>query len=119
MQTNLADFIKNSPEGQEAEAILLSLRTGSWVDLYSKHQWLRAQLIWASTKATLFMFLSHGGQPHSMTRRSCEKLIMQRWLRPVDTHGVVAQALHVVASQTASAAARQAQPLPQDEPETV
>ena len=104
---------------EEAEAILLSLRTGSWVDLYSKHQWLRAQLMWASTKATLFMFLSHGGQPHSMTRRSCEKLIMQRWLRPVDTHGVVAQALHVVASQTASAAARQAQPLPQDEPETV
>ena len=104
---------------EEAEAILLSLRTGNWVDFYSRHQWLRAQLIWASTKATLFMFLSHGGQPHSMTKRSCEKLIMQRWLRPVDTHGVVAQALHAVASQTASAAARQAQPEPQDEPETV
>ncbi|MES2189678.1 MAG: DUF1631 family protein [Pseudomonadota bacterium] len=87
----------------EAEAILMRLRTGSWVDLYSRHQWLRAQLIWASTKATLFMFLSHGGQPHSMTRRSCEKLIMQRWLRPVDSRAVVGQALDVV---TANAGAR-------------
>ncbi|WP_421953865.1 DUF1631 family protein [Polaromonas sp.] len=111
----------------EAEAILLGLRTGSWVDLYSKRRWLRAQLIWASSKATLFMFLSHGGQPHSMTKRSCEKLIMQRWLRPVDTQAVVAQALDAVASEVAA----QAPPLrqgsnaflpsaaPQDEPATV
>ena len=97
----------------------MSLRTGSWVDLYSKHRWLRAQLIWASTKATLSIFLSHGGQLHSMTKRSCEKLIMQRWLRPVDTHGVTAQALHAVASQTASVAARQTQPEQQQETETV
>jgi hypothetical protein len=86
----------------EAEAILFGLRTGGWVDLYSKRRWLRAQLIWASTKATLFMFLSHGGQPHSMTKRSCEKLIMQRFLRPVDTHGVVGQALDAVASEVAA-----------------
>ena len=89
---------------EEAAQILLGLRTGSWVDLYSKHRWLRAQLIWASSKATLFMFLSHGGQPHSMTKRSCEKLIMQRLLRPVDTHGVVAQALDAVASEVAATA---------------
>ncbi len=89
---------------EDAEAILMRLRTGSWVDLYSKHQWLRAQLVWASTKATLFMFLSHGGQPHSMTRRSCEKLIMQRWLRPVGSHAVVAQALDVVTAQASAIA---------------
>ncbi len=88
----------------EADAILMRLRTGSWVDLYSRHRWLRAQLIWASTKATLFMFLSHGGQPHSMTRRSCEKLIMQRWLRPVDSHAVVAQALDAVAAEASAIA---------------
>lgn len=111
----------------QAGAILLGLRTGSWVDLYSKRRWLRAQLTWASSKATLFMFVSHGGQPHSMTRRSCEKLIMQRWLRPVDTQAVVAQALDAVACE----AAAQAPPVrqdanaflpsaaPQDEPETV
>ena len=86
----------------DAENILMKLHTNSWVDLYSKHRWLRAQLIWASTKGTLFMFLSHGGQPHSMTKRSCEKLIMQRLLRPVDSHGVVAQALDAVASEAAA-----------------
>jgi hypothetical protein len=76
-----------------AEQLLNGLREGSWVDLHSKRRWLRAQLIWASTRGTLFMFVSHGGQPHSMTKRSCEKLIRQGLLRPVETHGVVAQAL--------------------------
>ena len=78
---------------EEAEHLLACLRPGQWVDLYSRGRWLRAQLVWASTKATLFMFVSHGGQPHSMTRRSCERLIRQRLLRPVETHGVVAGAL--------------------------
>ena len=81
---------------EQAQAMLLSLRAGNWVDLYSKRRWLRAQLIWASTKSTLFMFLSHGGQPHSMTSRSIEKLMMQNLLRVVDTSGVVAQALNAV-----------------------
>jgi len=81
----------------EAERLLLGLRAGHWVDLYSKHRWLRAQLIWAGTKGTLFMFVSHGGQPHSMTRRSCERLIRDRLLRPVDTQGVVGQALDALA----------------------
>ncbi len=89
---------------QEAETILMRLRTGHWVDLYSKHRWLRAQLVWASTKATLFMFLSHGGQPHSMTKRSCEKLIMQRWLRPVNAQAVVAQALDNVTAEAQATA---------------
>ena len=82
---------------KHAANVLSRLKTGTWVDLYSKRQWLRAQLIWASSHATLFMFISHGGQPHSMTKRSCEKLIAQRLLRPVDTQGVVAQALDAVA----------------------
>ena len=104
----------------EAEAVLMAMRTGSWVDLYSKRRWLRAQLIWASTKATLFMFLSHGGQPHSMTKRSCEKLIMQRLLRPVDTDGVVAQALDALASEAAAPATSAGNaPIAQDETETV
>ena len=91
-------LFRSSPLAKEqAAATLRSLRTGSWVDLYSKHQWLRAQLVWASTKATLFMFISHGGRPHSMTQRSCEKLIAQRLLRPIDTQGVIAQALDGVA----------------------
>lgn len=98
----------------DAERVLLGLRSGHWVDLYSRRRWLRAQLIWASTKGTLFMFVSHGGQPHSMTKRSCERLIRERLLRPVDSHGVVAQALDAVASEVTS----QTTPAAQAEAET-
>lgn len=38
------------------------------------------------------MFVSHGGRPHSMTARSCAKLIADNLLRTVETHQVVAQA---------------------------
>ena len=83
--------------GRQPEDILMGLREGSWVDLYSKRSWLRAQLIWASNRGTLFMFVSHGGQPHSMTKRSCVRLIRDHLLRPVETHGVVEHALdHLV-----------------------
>ena len=111
----------HSEQAKEQAAIVLSrLRTGCWVDLYSKRQWLRAQLIWASSHATLFMFISHGGQPHSMTKRSCEKLIAQRLLRPVGTQGVVAQALDVVAEAAAAQSrAASAQAAVQNELETV
>ena len=80
----------------DPDTVLANLREGDWIDLYSKRRWLRAQLIWASTKGTLFMFVSHGGQPHSMTKRICERLIRERYLRPVRMHGVVAQALDAV-----------------------
>ncbi len=93
---------------EEAQAMLLGLRAGNWVDLYSRRRWLRAQLVWASSKSTLFMFLSHGGQPHSMTNRSCEKLMMQNLLRLVDTRGVVAQALNAVTNTHADAAQKTA-----------
>ncbi len=77
----------------DPEQVVQQLREGDWVDLYSRRQWLRAQLVWASSKATLFMFVSHGGQPHSMTRRICERLIRDRFLRPVQPQGVLAKAL--------------------------
>ena len=85
-----------------AQTTLAGLQAGDWVDLYSRRRWLRAQLTWASTKGTLFMFVSHGGQPHSMTKRSCERLIAARLLRPVNTRGVVAQALKAVVAQAAN-----------------
>jgi hypothetical protein len=80
----------------DTDAVLADLREGDWIDLYSKRRWRRAQLIWASTKGTLFMFVSQGGQPHSMTKRICERLIRERFLRPVRMHGVVAGALDAV-----------------------
>ena len=114
------DIAHRSEQVKEQAALTLSrLKTGSWVDLYSKRQWLRAQLIWASSHATLFMFISHGGQPHSMTKRSCEKLIAQRLFRPVDTQGVVAQALGAVVDAAAaqSRAAQRNSVADQNEPE--
>ena len=88
--------VAKAAEPLDPQAIIANLREGDWVDLYSKRQWLRAQLIWASTRGTLFMFVSHGGQPHSMTKRICERLIRERFLRPVRMHGVVAQALNTL-----------------------
>lgn len=88
-----------------AEQVLLGLREGSWVDLHSKRRWLRAQLIWASTRGTLFMFVSHGGQPHSMTKRICERLITQGLMRPVNTSGVVDHALDTLLAQSKAPAA--------------
>lgn len=87
-------------EDINAAATLLGLREGDWVDLYSHREWLRAQLIWASSKGTLFMFVSRGGRPHSMTKRSCERLIASRLLRPVSAQqGVVKKALDAMAAE--------------------
>ena len=60
----------DGPETREEliDAVLDGLTTGCWVDLHSHKRWLRAQLIWASTRGTLFMFVSRGGRAHSMTR---------------------------------------------------
>jgi len=80
----------------DPDEILSDLREGCWVDLYSKRRWRRAQLVWASSKGTLFMFVSHGGRPHSMTQRICRRLIEERFLRPVRTEEVVAKALKSV-----------------------
>jgi hypothetical protein len=86
-------------EDLNAAALLAGLREGDWVDLYSRREWLRAQLIWASSKGTLFMFVSRGGRPHSMTKRSCERLIASRLLRPVNAQGVVQKALLAMATE--------------------
>lgn len=77
----------------EVNAVLAGLRQGTWVDLYAHRAWRRASLSWVSSRATLFMFISGGRQPHSMTRRSLERLVRARLLRPVDGQGVVAHAI--------------------------
>jgi hypothetical protein len=92
----------------DSAAILASLREGDWVDLFSRREWLRAQLIWASSKGTLFMFVSRGGRPHSMTKRSCERLIATRLLRPIESRGVVQKALTAIARDASQN--REAQP---------
>jgi hypothetical protein len=95
-----------APSAPDVESVMSTLREGDWFDLYSKRRWLRAQLIWASSKATLFMFVSHGGRPHSMTKRVCERLIRDRYLRPVPTHDVVSRALDTLDQEPAADAER-------------
>ena len=77
----------------EADAVIAALDKGAWVDLFSKQQWRRAQLTWASGNGQLFMFVSHGGRPHSMTRRSLQRLVINRLVRPLERHQVVQHAL--------------------------
>jgi hypothetical protein len=83
----------------DIEATIAGFREGCWVDLSARRRWLRAQLVWASTKGTLFMFISHGGQPHSMTRRTCERLLRERLLRPVEMGSAVSHAIEAIAHQ--------------------
>ena len=73
--------------------LIAQLRVGSLVDLYSHGEWVRAELVWVSRRATLFMFTGHGGRAHSMTLRSCEKLVDKRWMRLVETRAVVDAAM--------------------------
>ncbi|GAB2603748.1 hypothetical protein GCM10027034_40990 [Ramlibacter solisilvae] len=84
---------------EQADALIGALQEGSWVDLFSKQRWRRAQLTWASAKRTLFMFVSHGGQPHSMTKRSLQQLVINRMVRPVDSGEVVQQALEALVQE--------------------
>ena len=88
--------------------VIGQLRKGTRVDLFSKGEWIRAELVWASNRSTLFMFTSHGGRVHSMTLRSCEKLVRKRWLRLVAKRAVVEVALKAVAEATEPAAAVEA-----------
>jgi len=89
----------------QADAMIAALQEGCWVDLFSKQRWRRAQLTWASAKRTLFMFVSHGGQPHSMTKRSMQQLVINHLLRPMDSGEVVQHALEALVSPQAEALA--------------
>ena len=89
-------------------ALIGQLRAGVRVDLFSKGEWIRAELAWASKRSTLFMFTSHGGRVHSMTRRSCEKLVRKRWLRLVAARAVMEMALKAVADAGEPAPAAEA-----------
>lgn len=81
---------------------LVRLVPGCWVDLHSGDEWLRAQLVWSSQKSSLFMFVSRSNRTHTMTRRTCERLITQRFLRVVDTAEVTEKALQQITRSTPS-----------------
>ena len=87
----------------EARLLLERLRAGDWVDLNVSGKWRRARLNWCSDNGALFMFVSHGGRPHSMTRRTCEKLIRTRHLRMVEAGEVVEEAVRKISRRSKSA----------------
>ncbi len=85
------------PAPADIAAVIAGFREGCWVDLYARRRWLRAQLVWASNKGTLFMFVSQRGQPHSMTRRTCERLLREQQLRAVEMGSAVLHAIEALA----------------------
>lgn len=91
-------------DSYDAETLVANLAVGSWVDLLSKQHWRRARVVWTSANNSFFMFVSHGGQPHSMTRRTLQRLVREQMLRPVAGDGVVPRALETLARQPAAAA---------------
>lgn len=93
------------PDTTVSVASVASLSVGDWFDLRVGEEWLRAQLVWSNARGTLFMFISQGGRSHSMTRRSCERLLGDRSLRPVGSRDVVQQALQAVTRDTPQALA--------------
>ncbi|MDR2991401.1 MAG: DUF1631 domain-containing protein [Burkholderiaceae bacterium] len=79
-----------------ARAQLNQLRQGDWVDLRSRQEWRRAELTWISDNGSLYMFISHGGRAHSMTRHTLEKLLGSGHIRPLDGGAVVDKALETL-----------------------
>ncbi|MEO7392359.1 MAG: DUF1631 family protein [Ramlibacter sp.] len=86
-------------ESEEAPAPLRAgeMRTGTWIELLVKEEWVRAQLTWASPHATLFMFTSLAGTAHSMSRRTLDRLRTQGNIKIVAERNVVDEALDQVA----------------------
>jgi hypothetical protein len=73
------------------------MKTGTWVELKVKDEWIRAQLTWASPHATLFMFTSQAGTAHSMSRRTLDRLRAQGSIKVVAERNVLDEALDQVA----------------------
>ncbi len=73
------------------------MKTGTWIELKVKNDWVRAQLTWASPHATLFMFTSQAGSAHSMSRRTLDRLRASGHIKVVAERNVVDEALDQVA----------------------
>jgi hypothetical protein len=73
------------------------MKTGTWVELNVKGDWIRAQLTWASPAGTLFMFTSQAGTAHSMSKRTLDRLRADGHIKIVAERNVVDEALDQVA----------------------
>ena len=86
-------MLDNTPTAQYTG----ELKTGTWVELLVKSEWVRAQLTWASPHGTLFMFTSLAGTAHSMSRRTMDRLRTQGTIKIIADRNVVDEALDKVA----------------------
>jgi len=84
-------------EEPPASAKAHDMKTGTWVELSVKGEWIRAQLTWASPAGTLFMFTSQAGTAHSMSRRTLDRLRTQGHIQVIAERNVVDEALDQVA----------------------
>lgn len=74
---------------EDIAALVARLEPGQAAALWCETRWLRAQLTWVSSEHGFFLFTSEGGRQHSMTRRTCERLVRVGQLKlvsPGDTH---------------------------------
>jgi hypothetical protein len=88
----------------DVDTVIAALQQGCWVDLFANDRWRRANLTWVNSRATLFMFVSHAGQPHTMTRRSLERVVREQHLRLVEAGAVVPRALEALSRHAEPAA---------------
>jgi hypothetical protein len=84
-------------EEPSASVRATEMKTGTWVELNVKGEWIRAQLTWASPAGTLFMFTSQAGTAHSMSRRTLDRLRSQGHIKVVAERNIVDEALDQVA----------------------
>ena len=98
--------VQDNSAAPVVSAVFAGLQQGSWGDLHARGRWRRARLKWVSGRATLFMFVSHGGQPHTMTRRSLERLVRDRHLRPIEAGAVVPRAIEALSQGDEATPAR-------------
>jgi hypothetical protein len=60
-----------------------ALRLRDRMRLWSGERWLPVELKWVSANASLFLFVSERGRQHSMTRRTCNRLLREALLVPL------------------------------------
>ena len=82
---------------RDKDGVGAGMTIGCWVELLVNGQWVRTQLTWISSQASLFLFTSALGEAQSMTRRSRDKLVAAGHLRVISGTQVVDGALNAVA----------------------
>jgi hypothetical protein len=87
------EVLEPVPAGSDATHLAM----GTWVDVTTDSNHMRAQLVWASPEGSMYMFTTTTGRNQSMTRATLDKLIEDEKLLLVPKQNVVDAALDAVA----------------------